>query len=890
MAFKLPQFAFFACIASASLTLVAPPASYAKDVTYTFNIPAQDLGSALRAFANASLQQVVFDSAVVQGKRSSPLVGSYGPDEGIRTLLGDSGLIVRRTDSGVLVIEAPESQRQGAASPTRLDDASQASPSGTELNKSPLEEIVVTGTHIRGVTDTASPVRVIGRSFIDQSGATTVTQLMSTAPENFGGGITQDTSTAAITTQHGDLNRGRATGVNLRGLGSDSTLVLLDGIRLPTASSGYSVDISAIPLAAIDHVDILKDGASSIYGSDAVAGVVNFNTSRSFDGAQTQVTLGGVTSGSKFDEQVNQTFGKVWSTGHILGSYTYDHQDSLNSSSRPATADAVNPSDIIPDTSSHSFLLAGRQDIGENLSIGGDFLFSNKDVLQHTSFVDTSFTVGNPFHDSLLSQDQYIVSSLEANYSISSDWSVTATANYGSSETQYTLRSTDPDPSFSFLARYHGHDVGGEVRLNGSLIDIPGGSVRLATGVSIRSETYAFTQAQGIVGTVPLQQAFDTSRTIKAVYAELFVPIVGEPNEIPFVHRLELTASDREENYSDFGSTNNPKVGLLWSPNDEITTRATYSTSFRAPLLVELSADPTLTCNCIFRFPDPQSPTGRSLQLFQLGSNPNLKPQTARSFTAGFDYQPSYVPGLKVGISGFDIMYSNRIDNPSASPLLLEDPGLYATFITRNPSPALLNQLASSPLFKSFGRPLSGVVAVVDDRLQNVGSVHVSGLDLDTSYSRALGSGTLTAGVDASYFLEYKASLPGTQVSRINTPYYPTRWKLRGDLGWQSERWSVHAALNYVNGYTDNRDPSQLISIGSFTTVDTQLIYNLEVPTETDHSSSQIRLSIINLFDKQPPFVLNANGVGSDAGGFNYDPANANILGRFISLTLTKRW
>jgi len=139
-----------------------------------------------------------------------------------------------------------------------------------------LEEVVVTGTHLRGVPATGSPMNVITRDDIDNAGFGTVQELVQRLPQAFGGDVTENTI-GSIQGAQGDNVVG-GTGIDLRGLGANSTLVLVNGRRLAPNNAqfeGYT-DVSLIPLAAVARVDIVPDGASAIYGSDAVGGVVNF--------------------------------------------------------------------------------------------------------------------------------------------------------------------------------------------------------------------------------------------------------------------------------------------------------------------------------------------------------------------------------------------------------------------------------------------------------------------------------------------------------------------------------------------------------------------------------------------------------------------------------------
>src|SRR5437773_4431112 len=152
-----------------------------------------------------------------------------------------------------------------------------------------VERVEITGTNIRRAeTETASPVLVITREDIEKSGKATVAEYLQTlAVDNQG----------SVPMSFGNGFAPGASGVSLRGLGAGSTLVLLNGRRIAPyglADDGQKVftDLSVIPMEAVERVEILKDGASAIYGSDAIAGVVNLILRRDFN-----VTVGKAASG-----------------------------------------------------------------------------------------------------------------------------------------------------------------------------------------------------------------------------------------------------------------------------------------------------------------------------------------------------------------------------------------------------------------------------------------------------------------------------------------------------------------------------------------------------------------------------------------------------------------
>jgi len=135
-------------------------------------------------------------------------------------------------------------------------------------------------------------------------------------PQNFNGGASEST-VISVTGGGNAVNTVAGTGVNLRGLGNDSTLVLVNGHRVaPGNLFGNFVDISSIPLYAVERVEVVTDGASAIYGSDAVGGVVNIILGRNLDGAETRARYGRVTNGSTHERKSARQ--SAW-LGHGLG-------------------------------------------------------------------------------------------------------------------------------------------------------------------------------------------------------------------------------------------------------------------------------------------------------------------------------------------------------------------------------------------------------------------------------------------------------------------------------------------------------------------------------------------------------------------------------------------
>ena len=187
-------------------------------------------------------------------------------------------------------------------------------------NKEAVEEVVVTGSYLKGsATDGASPVEIIGRDTIEDLGAVTMADITKNISVNSGSENQADSFTSGST--QGTSN------INLRGLGLSSTLVLVDGRRntvaAATANDGsVFVDTNSIPVIAVKRVEVLKEGAASIYGSDAVAGVVNYILRRDFTGLEFDVSRQEADLGEQVDSTVGMIWGKEYGDTNVVLSYS----------------------------------------------------------------------------------------------------------------------------------------------------------------------------------------------------------------------------------------------------------------------------------------------------------------------------------------------------------------------------------------------------------------------------------------------------------------------------------------------------------------------------------------------------------------------------------------
>ncbi len=168
------------------------------------------------------------------------------------------------------------------------------------------------------------------------------------------------------------------------------------------------------------------------------------------------------------------------------------------------------------------------------------------------------------------------------------------------------------------------------------------------------------------------------NRHVHAVYAEMYAPLISPENAKPWMQKLELSAAVRSDSYSDFGSKTNPRFGIFWSPVAQIGVRAAYSTSFRTPNAAEAIND--LTANNAFIVSDYPLPNGAAGNVLYFG-NQILGPESSRNLTVGLDFSPITLPGTRLSINYYRLVYSNRIiDAPEATDVFV-NPQVYGPLI-----------------------------------------------------------------------------------------------------------------------------------------------------------------------------------------------------------------
>jgi iron complex outermembrane receptor protein len=496
-------------LAGSAAIMCMAVATPATAQTRSFNVPAQDASRAIPQFAKQAGVQILANARDVRGKKTRKVSGSYSVQEGLRLLLAGTGLEVA-PDSGTGIITVR------ARSVTAADQAGAGSELAGDMtsDRSGAEDadIVVTGSRLAASISSA-PITRVDRREIESSGYTTTGDILKIIPENFGGGQNQGVFSARGSSNSTSVSQ--ASSPNLRGLGSDSTLTLIDGHRL--AYDGYqnAVDISAIPLAAIERIEVLRDGASAIYGADAVGGVVNVITRNDLTNGALTLSASAPTRGGTNTSQISLVQGFNIGGGNLLLSGEHFYQRALNASERTFSAAAPSPLTLLPKNERTSFFVKGNLPITERLSVSAAGVYTKRNpeyVLRVTNAAAASVTSVDVEQYSALGN---------LKYAVAEDWSAEITGSFArNSNLQSSYNLLNGVISAPSNPRYINTLSSAEFVSSGNIAEIGGGSIQAAFGAAFRHETLETT-------------SIDANRQNTSAYMEVNVPFITGRNASP---------------------------------------------------------------------------------------------------------------------------------------------------------------------------------------------------------------------------------------------------------------------------------------------------------------------------------------------------------------------
>lgn len=434
------------------------------------------------------------------------------------------------------------------------------------------------------------------------------------------------------------------------------------------------------------------------------------------------------------------------------------------------------------------------------------------------------------------------------------------------------------------------------------------------------------------------------NRDVSSVYAEVVLPLVAPKNQVPFANTLELTASGRHERYSDFGQTTKPKVGLNWRPLPWIMARGSYNEGFMAPSLAALYTSPRWTVSAgagdIDRYRNPVTNEGAYVVRNYFGGNPGLQPVKSKGKTAGVVVDVPGVKGLSVTVDWWQIRRADLLGQRSTAQVYASDVARLQAYTREQLAagrtigqvdlgsgtanyrgdPDVVRVAPTAQDIATFaaynaanpGNPQAVVGRLFSNNTPfiNYASSHDEGVDLGLSYALPkLPFGSVVLSSDWSYLVTSQtvsrpSNLPAIVTTSVDVGGN-SRWRGSSTLAWRNGPWSGSLGAYYVGSSTDTgATTTQAVweSLGrpayiSKQADDTTFAYRYRIHDSVTFNAScgysfgdnatallrrtRVRLGVVNLADKAPPFT---------SGQFAYS-ASVNgslVVGRMWTLELTR--
>jgi iron complex outermembrane receptor protein len=408
---------------------------------------------------------------------------------------------------------------------------------------------------------------------------------------------------------------------------------------------------------------------------------------------------------------------------------------------------------------------------------------------------------------------------------------------------------------------------------SGPLFKLPAGMMQAAVGVDWRQESFLFSgdsrtnlsSSDALIFNAPFDNTLATNgslkRTIKAAFVEL---------QIPILPGLDLNAAGRIDQYTGFGNSTNPKLTLRYAPNDKFLIRSSYSTGFRVPTFKQQFDPVTSSILAATGLIDPAN--GQLIQpntaQVIFGGKPDLDPEEAKMYSAGFVVQPT--SHVSANVDWWQVNRTGTIQTFSTTQLLAN----YSIFQDR------------------FLRGPAGNIVGIDTRYVNAGKTTTRGLEFGVKGDADVGKGKVTAAFDLSYLLEKKSKLLPTAPwgpSEVNlftrSSDIGVRWKHSANVGYRRGNWSFLVNNIYRGGYTDAVLPG--VANGSVRPPDwnpkvkAYSIYGLSA-TYRGIKNITVIAGVKNLFNTDPPF--SATYDTNTGAGSSWEPRIADPRGRSYTL------
>ena len=367
-------------------------------------------------------------------------------------------------------------------------------------------------------------------------------------------------------------------------------------------------------------------------------------------------------------------------------------------------------------------------------------------------------------------------------------------------------------------------------------------------------------------------------RKTQAAFGEIRVPVVSPDMNVPMVRRLTLTAAGRYDHYSDTGGTFNPQFGAEWLVNRDLSFRAAYSTSFRAPTLYELYQPMTLTVGgsiTDFRRNSESYP----VDILYAGSTA-LAPEKAKAISAGMVLNPSWLDGFRLDVDYWRIKQNLRVQRFSALDILRNEAAFPERVFREAPTPA------------DIAAGLPGHIQRIIATSINYGGVETDGVDIKAEYTIKSSIGIFQPSLAATFVNSFAAAnFPNTpkveRAGRANLDGSIPKWRGTGSLSWSLDGFQLGAVGRYVGGYDD------VDFTGALTgrRVPSTLIFDLQAGIRFGDDGVRaaawldgfaFRVGAINAFDRKASY--------SDVQISGYDPALGDLRQRFVYFRITRQF
>ena len=463
-----------------------------------------------------------------------------------------------------------------------------------------------------------------------------------------------------------------------------------------------------------------------------------------------------------------------------------------------------------------------------------------------------------------------------------------------------------------------------DVRVSGSLFDLPAGPFGAALGVDFRKENLIGIPDANSYSSGPVSRLWQNgnffdpisrSRTIEAGFTEIRVPVTSERMDLTGLRVLELSAAYRYEKYSDAGASRIPKYGFRWRPvGDELTVRGTYSEAFVAPSLFSLFGPTTEGSTAAGVIQTVFGVPGFARQ--RSGANPDLKPSTAKTSSLGAVYSPKALKRLTLGIDYIEVRQLSLVGTAGAADILgsVDASGTRSPYIAQvaignfptNPDPSLPTPTpvtAPGQLSALLRAGVSPNVIFLADSRVNIAGQKLKALDVTATYDFPKSEfGKFNVSTAGTFFIDYQfQALPtqgyyeyaGHATNVVGGQGTIPGMKWFTALNWSRDRWSATLNNTSISSVVDlgaggitfaTSTTLKRVPVPSYTSWDTSVSYSFKNiglwGGKKILSGLKLTVGVNNLTDKMPPSAPQA--YGSDVGA---DLATYNPIGRLWYLS-----